>query len=85
MVSGSIPAAPPKLTNHPAVSDGFFNFDAVDRNRIRGTRGERGTRAACGEPVNDVALASATAGQDGRFPQPPPIEENVTFVVTFFY
>jgi hypothetical protein len=78
--AGSIPAASTKINKPSSFIGWFFNFDAVDVNWIRGTRGEQGIRAACSEPANDIALASAMAGQDGRFPHHKPSRNTKTTV-----
>ena len=74
------PPPPPKLRSHPC--GGFLILIAVGGNRSRGTRGEPGIRAACGEPVSDNSLASELAGQDGRFPPPPPPKRKAVEIST---
>lgn len=65
----------------PSFSGGISFYIAIRREsnpRPTRTRGERGIRAACGEPANDSAHAGALAGQDGRFPPAPPSNRNAT-------
>ena len=49
------------------------------------TRGERGFRAACGEPASAFAPASAKAGEDAQFPPGPPSNDKGRLRAAFVF